>query len=107
MNFLSLFKRSLIYKLKKKDNIDLDGIEDSSLDKLFSLYGTDKSEYSNDLLCCNKWTKSIKKHYEHANGWHEFYRIAVRNNIPRVIILQILQYWGLFNLSYNNKQFYD
>lgn len=67
----------------------------------------DKCEYINDLFWCTKWLKSIKKHYEHANGWHEFYRIAVRKNIPRVIVLQILAYWGLFNLSCNNIQFYD
>ena len=61
MNFLSLFKRSLIYKLKKKNNVDLDGIEDSSLDKLFSHYGTDKSEYSKDKK--NK-THGFSKYYE-------------------------------------------
>ena len=61
MNFLSLFKRSLIYKLKKKNNVDLDGIEDSSLDKLFFHYGTDKSEYSKDKK--NK-THGFSKYYE-------------------------------------------
>ena len=61
MNFLSLFKRSLIYKLKKKINVDLDGIEYSSLDKLFSHYGTDKSEYGK-----NKKNKNhgFSKYYE-------------------------------------------
>ena len=61
MNFLSLFKRNLIYKLKKKVNVDLDGIEYSSLDKLFSYYGTDKSEYSKDKE--NK-THGFSKYYE-------------------------------------------
>ena len=61
MNFLSLLKRSLIYKLKKKVNVDLDGIEYSSLDKLFSHYGTDKSEYSNDKK--NK-THGFSRYYE-------------------------------------------
>ena len=61
MNFLSLLKRSLIYKLKKKTNVDLDGIEYSSLDKLFSHYGTDKSEYSKDKK--NK-THGFSKYYE-------------------------------------------
>ena len=61
MNFLSLFKRGLIYKLKKKDNIDLDGIQHSSLDKLFYYYGTDKSEYSKDKE--NK-THGFSKYYE-------------------------------------------
>ena len=61
MNFLSLFKRSLIYKLKKKDNIDLDGIKHSSLDKLFSHYGTDKSEYSKDK---KTKTHGFSKYYE-------------------------------------------
>ena len=54
-------KRSLIYKLKKKTNVDLDGIEYSSLDKLFSYYGTDKSEYSKDKK--NK-THGFSKYYE-------------------------------------------
>ena len=61
LNFLSLLKRSLIYKLKKKVNVDLDGIEYSSLDKLFSHYGTDKSEYSNDKK--NK-THGFSRYYE-------------------------------------------
>ena len=61
MNFLSFLKRSLIYKLKKKINVDLDGIEYSSLDKLFSYYGTDKSEYSKDKK--NK-THGFSKYYE-------------------------------------------
>ena len=61
MNFLSLLKRSLIYKLKKKTNVDLDGIEHSSLDKLFSHYGTDKSEYCKDKK--NK-THGFSKYYE-------------------------------------------
>jgi len=54
-------KRSLIYKLKKKTNVDLDGIEYSSLDKLFTHYGTDKSEYSKDKK--NK-THGFSKYYE-------------------------------------------
>ena len=61
MNFLSLFKRSLIYKLKKKINVDLDGIKYSSLDELFSHYGSDKSEFSKDKK--NK-THGFSKYYE-------------------------------------------
>ena len=61
MNFFSLLKRSLIYKLKKKLNVDLDGIKHSSLDELFSHYGTDKSEYSKDKK--NK-THGFSKYYE-------------------------------------------
>ncbi len=54
-------KRGLIYKLKKKINVDLDGIEYSSLDKLFSHYGTDKSEYSKDKKFK---THGFSKYYE-------------------------------------------
>ena len=61
MNFLSLLKRSLIFKLKKKINVDVDGIEYSSLDKLFSYYGTDKSEYSKDK---KDKTHGFSKYYE-------------------------------------------
>ena len=54
-------KRSLIFKLKKKINVDVDGIEYSSLDKLFSYYGTDKSEYSKDK---KDKTHGFSKYYE-------------------------------------------
>ena len=63
MNFFSLLKRGLIYKLKKKINVDLDGIDYSSLDKLFSHYGTDKSEYSKDKKYRNHgFSKYYEKH---------------------------------------------
>ena len=61
MKFLSLLKRNLIYKLKKKVNVDFDGIEYTSLDELFFYYGTDKSEYSKDKK--NK-THGFSKYYE-------------------------------------------
>lgn len=43
MNFFSIFKRNLIYKLKKKINIDQNNDEKLSLDQLFRKYGSDKS----------------------------------------------------------------
>ena len=44
MNFLSLFKRNLIYKFRKKTSIDKHKLETKSLDELFQLYGSDKGE---------------------------------------------------------------
>ena len=44
MNFLSLFKRNLIYKLKKKIDVDKDDLSSMSLDQLFYHYGSDKAE---------------------------------------------------------------
>ena len=43
MNFLSLFKRNLIFKFKKKISIDNDKIISESLDYLFHEYGSDKA----------------------------------------------------------------
>ncbi len=43
MNFLSLFKRKLIYKFKKKISIDRDNIKQKSLDDLLYYYGSDKA----------------------------------------------------------------
>ncbi len=43
MNFFSLFKRKLIYKIKKKHNIDLENKNKDSLDALFNYYGSDKA----------------------------------------------------------------
>ena len=43
MNFFILFKRNLIFKLKKKISIDNDNILPESLDYLFHEYGSDKA----------------------------------------------------------------
>ena len=43
MNFFSLFKRSIIYKFKKKTSIDKIELNNKSLDELFHFYGSDKS----------------------------------------------------------------
>ena len=43
MNFFSLLKRNLIFKLKKKTSIDNDDITSKSLDLLLYEYGSDKS----------------------------------------------------------------
>ena len=43
MNFLSLLKRNLIFKFKKKISIDNDNIKPKSLDYLFHEYGSDKA----------------------------------------------------------------
>ncbi len=43
MNFFSLLKRNLIFKLKKKTSIDNDNITSKSLDFLLYEYGSDKS----------------------------------------------------------------
>ena len=48
MNFFSLFKRNLIFKFKKKVNIDFDNIKENSLDSLFSYYNTDKANLFNN-----------------------------------------------------------
>ena len=45
------------------------------------------------------WIKHITEQYKHANGWLEFYTIAVRNKIPREVILNILDSWGMFYLG--------
>ncbi len=47
MNFFSLFKRNLIYKLKRKKKIDSDNHNGSSLDKILAFYGSDKAENTN------------------------------------------------------------
>ena len=43
MNFFSLIKRNFLYKFKKKILIDADEIHEKSLDKLFQIYGSDKT----------------------------------------------------------------
>lgn len=58
-----------------------------------------QSKYANDTKWLSKWTGYINAHYVHANGWLEFYKVATRGNIPRDLILNIMGYWGMFNLG--------
>ena len=61
MNFLSLFKRHLIYKLKKKIPIDTDKVKFKSLDEFLNHYGSDKAEIFN---LTNKTGHGFSKFYE-------------------------------------------
>ena len=61
MNFFSIFKRNLIFKLKKKRNIDSDNFEKNvGFEKLFSFYKTDKAKF-------------IEKDNTEGHGFSEFY----------------------------------
>ena len=61
LNFLSIFKRNLIFRLKKKINIDKDKFQnDIKLEELFSFYKTDKANY-------------IKSTKIYGHGYAEFY----------------------------------
>jgi hypothetical protein len=62
-----------------------------------------KSAYINDSAWFSKWMRVINIQYTHANGWLEFYRVATRNNIPRELILNIMNYWGMFSLGTHCK----
>jgi len=60
LNFLSLFKRKIIFNFKRKINIDLDAVSDN-LDQLFFNYGSDKS---NKFKYTNKSGHGYSKYYE-------------------------------------------
>jgi len=61
LNFFSLFKRNLIFKFKKKINIDNHNFEKNiKLEKLFSFYKTDKANF-------------IEKEGVSGHGFSEFY----------------------------------
>ena len=63
MNFLSLFKRNLVYKFKKKIDIDEIDADNLSLDKLFSLFGSDKSSIrKNNELTAHGFSKFYETH---------------------------------------------
>ena len=82
MNFFSLFKRSLIYKFKKKISIDDDNVNFESLDKLFYHYGSDKA----DIFSASK---------ERGHGYSGFYEKKIRNfKNKKINILEIGSYAG-------------
>ena len=82
MNFLSLFKRKIIYKIKKKIEIDQDVTDDLSLDNLFYKYESDKA---NIFRIRNDKGHGFSKFY--TNYLHN-----LRNN--KLNILEIGSYAG-------------
>ena len=82
MNFLSLFKRNLIYKIKKKIDVDRENLSTYSLDQLFHYYGSDKAEIF-------KHSKNI------GHGYSKFYEKYLENlKDNKLNILEIGSYSG-------------
>ena len=83
MNFFSLFKRNLIFKFKKKIDIDNDVFnENISLDELCSFYKTDKAKHI-------KITNTI------GHGYSIFYQKHLENfQNKKINILEIGSYSG-------------
>ena len=82
MNFLSLFKRNLIYKFKKKIPIDNDNIISDSLDYLFHEYGSDKANI-------------FKSNQKQGHGYSIFYEKKLeRYKNKNLNILEIGSYAG-------------
>ena len=82
MNCFSLFKRSLIYKFKKKILIDTDGVDPGSLDNLFHHYGSDKA---------NIFIKTKEK----GHGYSIFYEKKLSDyKNKKINILEIGSYSG-------------
>ena len=94
MNFLSLFKRNLIYKFKKKISIDRDLFPEKDLDQLFFYYGSDKANFFQN--------KNIRGH-----GFSKFYekQLSILKNKP-INILEIGSYAGASAAAFS-KYFYN
>jgi len=99
LNFFSIFKRNLIFKLKKKINIDRDIFhKDVNLEQLFSHYETDKA-------------KLIKKNNISGHGYSEFYeKYLSKLKNKKLNILEIGSYSGssaaAFSKYFPNSKIY-
>ena len=98
MNFFSLFKRKILYKLKKKINIDNQLVDKKNLDELFSYYGSDKA---------NNISKTKKK----GHGFSKFYKNELNHlKEKKINILEIGSYSGASAASfvkfYKNSSIY-
>ena len=82
MNFLSLFKRKIIYKIKKKIEIDQDVTDDLSLDNLFYKYESDKANI-------------FRIRNDKGHGFSKFYTNYLHNlRNKKLNILEIGSYAG-------------
>ena len=83
MNFLSLFKRKLIFKLKKKINIDNQTVDNNSLDNLLQFFGSDKAN------------KFLKNKNSQGHGYSDHYTNELKNlKEKKMNILEIGSYSG-------------
>ena len=82
MNFFSLFKRKILYKIKKKTNIDLDNVSKNTLDELFHYYGSDKANI-------------FKKTKNQGHGFSKFYTQHLKHlKKEEIKILELGSYSG-------------
>ncbi len=89
MNFFSLFKRKILYNLKKKINVDKDNVNFTSLDDLLHFYGSDKA---NDFK-----KKNIKGH-----GFSKFYSHHLKDfKNKKISILEIGSYAGASAVAFS------
>ena len=90
MNFFSLIKRNILFKLKRKKNIDTDIHEENlELEKLFKFYNTDKAEYY-------KQPHEIKSDkYTEGHGYSKFYvKHFSKLRDKSINLLEIGSYYG-------------
>ena len=82
MNFFSLFKRNLIYSIKKKISVDDDNVNSDSLDELLYYYGSDKADV-------------FKKTKNKGHGFSKFYKQKLEKiKNQKINILEIGSYAG-------------
>ena len=88
MNFFSLFKRKILYKIKNKINIDLDKVHKKTLDELFYHYGSDKADI-------------FKHSQEQGHGFSKFYDQQLKHLKEKEIkILEVGSYAGASAASF-------
>ena len=88
MNFFSLFKRKILYKIKNKINIDLDKVHKKTLDELFYHYGSDKADI-------------FKHSQKQGHGFSKFYDQQLKHLKEKEIkILEVGSYAGASAASF-------
>ena len=98
MNFFSLFKRRILYKIKKKINIDLQVANNDSLDKLLNFYGSDKANI-------------FRKTGLQGHGFSNFYSKELNNfKNKKIKILEVGSFSGAsaaaFSKYFSNSTIY-
>ncbi len=88
MNFLSLFKRKILYKIRKKINIDSDEVYKKTLDDLFYQYGSDKAD-------------TFKQRQVQGHGFSKFYEQQLKHLKEKEIkILELGSFAGASSAAF-------
>ena len=118
MKKITRFYKKITFLLKKKIDIDIQNINSSSLEEIFTYYGTDKAtnvknqyDVNSDLIIGHGYSKFMKNIFHHLEKLDLIYLKLVpglvlhRQHLQNIFVMHIyLELIEILNLNTNQKE---